>query len=137
MWQSIHKQNTQLPQKISTAQLQPPQQAVHHGTGFLQYSISFYRSQLEVNKPKMTKIKAQYLRRGNEGERRRLGGGGGEGERRRRAGGGDGLLLLLLKKQRDYSEKLQLSHRFILLIPLYYIISLHVLLILLEMLMRG
>lgn len=85
----------------------------------------------------MTKIKAQYLRRGNEGERRRLGGGGGEGERRRRAGGGDGLLLLLLKKQRDYSEKLQLSHRFTLLIPLYYIISLHVLLILLEMLMRG
>lgn len=40
----------------------------------------------------------QYLRRGNEGDRRRLGGGAGEGERRRLAGGGDGLLLLLLRR---------------------------------------
>lgn len=48
--------------------------------------------------PLLDKNAIHYLRRGNEGDRRRLGGGAGEGERRRLAGGGDGLLLLLLKR---------------------------------------
>lgn len=85
------------PLTISLAKLHSPH--VNQGTGITAVLFKCHSCKSTNQKqPLHDKNAIHYLRRGNEGDRRRLGGGAGEGDRRRLAGGGDGLLLLLLKR---------------------------------------